>query len=169
MSDTIIMYENGKAVGGEGHPTNADEITFNNEDTDLVSEEVESAIKEVNAKFDRGSVSVTTDGVKTISQVLADLYALIDTAKISINSKFIRIAGNQVIIHSASFINTTNGYYTFGQSTTNGTLITTQAAILAAGAKTYCAYDVNISNNTIDAANMGTTVRPAGEKFAIYY
>ena len=51
MSNTIIMYENGKAVGGEGHPTNADEITFNNEDTDLVSEDVESAIKEVNAKF----------------------------------------------------------------------------------------------------------------------
>lgn len=51
MSDTIIMYENGKAVGGEGHPTNADEITFNNEDTDLVSNKVGSAIKEVNAKL----------------------------------------------------------------------------------------------------------------------
>lgn len=51
MSDTIIVYENGKAVGGEGHPTNADEITFDNTGTDLVSEEVESAIKEVNAKL----------------------------------------------------------------------------------------------------------------------
>lgn len=86
MSDTIIMYENGKAVGGEGHPTNADEITFDNTGTDLVSEEVESAIKEVNAKFDRGSVSVTGDGSKTYAQLLNELYALVDLSKISKSS-----------------------------------------------------------------------------------
>lgn len=86
MSDTIIMYENGKAVGGEGHPTNADEITFNNEDTDLVSEEVESAIKEVNGKFDRGSVSVTADGVKTYGALFNELFALVDFSKINANS-----------------------------------------------------------------------------------
>ena len=86
MSNTIIMYENGKAVGGEGHPTNADEITFDNTGTDLVSEEVESAIKEVNAKFDRGSVSVTADGVKTFGQLFNELYALIDSSKLSIKS-----------------------------------------------------------------------------------
>lgn len=86
MSDTIIMFENGKAVGGEGHPINADEITFNNEDTGLVSEEVESAIKEVNAKFDKGSVSVTADGVKTYGALFNELYALIDPLKVSNNS-----------------------------------------------------------------------------------
>jgi len=47
MQDAIIMYENGKAIGGEGHPTNASDITFNNSNTDLVSENVEGAIKEV--------------------------------------------------------------------------------------------------------------------------
>ena len=46
----IIMYENGHPVGGEGHPTDADDITFDNTGTDLVSENVESAIVEVNAK-----------------------------------------------------------------------------------------------------------------------
>lgn len=50
MQDAIIMYENGKAIGGEGHPTNASDITFDNTGTDLVSENVENAIKEVNAK-----------------------------------------------------------------------------------------------------------------------
>lgn len=89
MSDTIIMYENGKAIGGEGHPTNADEITFDNSNTNLVSEEVESAIKEVNAKFDRGSVSVTADGTKTWAQIFATLYALIDTSKINSHSKLL--------------------------------------------------------------------------------
>lgn len=50
MQDAIILYENGKAIGGEGHPTNASDITFDNSNTDLVSENVEGAIKEVNAK-----------------------------------------------------------------------------------------------------------------------
>lgn len=86
MSDTIIMFENGKAVGGEGHPTNADEITFDNTGTDLVSEEVESAIKEVNAKFDKGSVSVTADGVKTYGALFNELFALVDFSKINANS-----------------------------------------------------------------------------------
>lgn len=51
MSDTIIMYENGKAVGGEGHPTDADEITFDNTGTDIVANKAGLAIKEVNAKI----------------------------------------------------------------------------------------------------------------------
>ena len=50
MQDAIILYENGKAIGGEGHPTDADDITFDNTGTDLVSENVEDAIKEVDAK-----------------------------------------------------------------------------------------------------------------------
>lgn len=67
MQDAIIMYENGKAIGGEGHPTDADDITFNNTGTDLVSENVEDAIKEVDAKVNDiggatllGTVSSTT-------------------------------------------------------------------------------------------------------------
>lgn len=50
MQDAIIMYENGKAIGGEGHPTNASDITFDNTGTDLVSENAEDAIKEVDSK-----------------------------------------------------------------------------------------------------------------------
>lgn len=53
----IIMYENGNAIGGEGHPTNASDITFDNTGTDLVSTNPESAIKEVNTKKqERGTV-----------------------------------------------------------------------------------------------------------------
>lgn len=50
MQDAIILYENGKAIGGEGHPTDADDITFDNAGTDIVANKVGSAIKEVNAK-----------------------------------------------------------------------------------------------------------------------
>jgi hypothetical protein len=51
MQDAIILYENGKAIGGEGHPTNASDITFDNTGTDLVSENVEDAIVEVDGKL----------------------------------------------------------------------------------------------------------------------
>ena len=54
----VIVYENGNAIGGEGHPTNASDITFENTGTDLVSEEVESAIKEVNDKTKHGIVEL---------------------------------------------------------------------------------------------------------------
>lgn len=58
MQDAIILYENGKAIGGEGHPTDASDITFDNSNTDLVSENVEGAIKEVNARTKHGLVEL---------------------------------------------------------------------------------------------------------------
>lgn len=86
MSDTIIMYENGKAIGGEGHPTNADEITFDNTGTDIVANKTGSAIKEVNAKFDKGRVSVTANGNKTNAAMFGELAALLDFSKLTENS-----------------------------------------------------------------------------------
>lgn len=58
MQDAIILYENGKAIGGEGHPTDADDITFDNTGTDIVANKVGSAIKEVNAKTKHGIVEL---------------------------------------------------------------------------------------------------------------
>lgn len=58
MQDAIILYENGKAIGGEGHPTDADDITFNNTDTDIAANKVGSAIKEINEKTKHGVVEL---------------------------------------------------------------------------------------------------------------
>ena len=161
MSNTIIMYENGKAVGGEGHPTNADEITFNNEDTDLVSEEVESAIKEVNAKFDRGSVSVTANGNKTYGTLFNELYALVDMTKINRHSVLeiysgIIIGIEQITSNSIVFAVTT-------LNSTNNALTAIRVEIMASGSKfvtftvttTPAASATDLSNNT---AASGTTL-----------
>ena len=60
---------------------------------DLHTSDKTSIVNAINETFDAlpsgGSVSVTADGVKTISQVLDELYALIDSTKISENSKMI--------------------------------------------------------------------------------
>ena len=54
----VIVYENGNAIGGEGHPTYARDITFENEGTDLEAEKVQAAIVEVNDKTKHGIVEL---------------------------------------------------------------------------------------------------------------
>lgn len=75
MSNTIIMFENGKAVGGEGHPTNADEITFDNTGSSLTASNVQGAIDEVvaeiaNASLKRAVVSGTTDALGNLTTAI---------------------------------------------------------------------------------------------------
>ena len=162
MSNTIIMYENGKAVGGEGHPTNADEITFNNEDTDLVSEEVESAIKEVNAKFDKGSVSVTADGNKTLSTLLNELFALIEYDKVGLNTKF-KIGAQLYHLSTMS-----NVLYRFGVTTVSGTNVAMYA--LSISARGSVSYATTISSNgTVYYNNESTTVPSTGSVLEVIY
>ena len=54
----VIVYENGNAIGGEGHPTYARDITFENEGTDLEAETAQAAIVEVNEKTKHGIVEL---------------------------------------------------------------------------------------------------------------
>lgn len=161
MSDTIIVYENGKAIGGEGHPTNADEITFNNEGTDLVSEETESAIKEVNAKFDKGSVSVTANGVKTIGALLTELFALIDLTKVTKDTTLVWTTGGAEVFDHIMLKAPTSLVFTRMYVGTTWSLET---------------FNVDhISSSLFDTANGATpvnktsTVPANGETYSIYY
>lgn len=73
----VVVVENIDASG----------VAYDNSNSGLSATRVQGAIDEVNAKVDRGSVSVTADGVKTHSAMLDELYALIDKTKINIGSK----------------------------------------------------------------------------------
>lgn len=72
MQDAIILYENGKAIGGEGHPTYARDITFENTGTDLVAETAQAAIVEVNGKSAKSAdlTSISESG-STASQAIS--------------------------------------------------------------------------------------------------
>jgi len=89
MQDAIIMYENGKAIGGEGHPTDANDITFDNTGTDLVSEEVESAIKEVNEKTKHGLYELWANPSPT--NAFAGQTVVVNTNGYSIDALFLEI------------------------------------------------------------------------------
>lgn len=164
MSDTIIMYENGKAVGGEGHPTNADDITFDNTGTDIISNKTGSAIKEVNAKFDRGSVSVTADGVKTFGVNLNALFALVDMTKVSETTKFVRIAssGAKTILNITA-IGANNTFLMFSLGETAASSMAIQTVTVHTTASTW---------NTWNGSAYGSVtnnVEGAGEKLQIVY
>lgn len=57
----ILVYENGNAIGGEGHPTYARDITFENTGTDLEAETTQAAIVEVNDKTKHGVFEIWTN------------------------------------------------------------------------------------------------------------
>jgi len=161
MSDTIIMFENGKAVGGEGHPTDADEITFNNEDTGLVSEDVESAIKEVNAKTKLEYVEVVTDGVKTRSQCLNALYALIDESKLTPKSVIVALS-----MYGTRAIDYQGYYFSHVQGSVSGFTIA-QWKIAETGSTMQV---VSCSPNaTPTVADQSSAVDSAGRIYRIYY
>ena len=174
MSDTIIVYENGKAIGGEGHPTNANEITFNNEDTDLISEETESAIKEVNAKFDKGSVSVTADGVKTFGDLLNEINVLIDTTKLNVHSILARETSPNGALEIAYVHMLNASAHDYGFTTTtisysggNMLFASNEYRCQSTGSSFLQYTKIQGSNETFN--NISTNVPTSGIKITIYY
>lgn len=65
---------------------NASDVNYNNSGSGLSATSVQGAIDEIASDINKGSVSVTADGIKTFSELLNDLYALINPAKISARS-----------------------------------------------------------------------------------
>lgn len=73
--------------------TLAKNSVFDPTGTSLSSTNAEDAIKEVDGKVDRGSVSVTADGVKTFGQNLIELCTLMDFSKIGKDSILVYYGG----------------------------------------------------------------------------
>ena len=90
--------------------------------TDLVS-----AINEVNAAVaDKGSVKVTGDGVKTYTEILAELFALIDYTKVTRDTYLVdanligQLMCNRPDTHELTFVSCTGNVfynYTVGSAT----------------------------------------------------
>lgn len=163
MQDAIILYENGKAVGGEGHPTDADDITFDNTGTDLVSENVEGAIKEVNAKFDREYVEVSADGTKTRAQLLNQLFTLIDFSKVRNESYMTFGTNTQYQVYSPYLISTTVLSFTGGREDTDFSLNT---IILQSNASLMRSL---LLTNAISHTDSSSLVPTVGNYFRLYY
>lgn len=89
--------------------TKAENSIFDPTGTSLSSTNAEDAIKEIDGKIDKGSVTVTTDGSKTYRTMLNELHALIDPTKLR-NESYIIFNDNTFLKFYAKSM---AGNYTF--------------------------------------------------------
>lgn len=108
----------------------ATQITFDPTGTalDPSDTDVDSAIRELSAKVSPGSVSVTADGIKTYGQLLAGLYALVDSGKINAKSYLTYLTIANSLYHVAPMSVMTPTEYKFSEASVNqadGAAVTT--------------------------------------------
>lgn len=149
MQDAIILYENGKAIGGEGHPTYARDITFENEGTDLEAETTQAAIVEVNEKTKHGIVELwinanprNTFAGQTINITQADL----DSRGLNVNINDIDAVNIEFEVVEITMITS--------QGRIGGTIQSLHTSVTAQGRIVQYLRDCAISraNNTISIA-----------------
>lgn len=116
-------------------------------------------IDQINSELNKGSVSITADGVKTLTQILDSLFALADTSKITINSKL--RTGNGV--YSCTLVGGT--IFDFS-GVTNPVIIEVFRMLESNSAANRVSCN---SNNTILFENIGATTPVSGKVFTLYY
>lgn len=64
-------------------------VTYDNTSSGMTATNMQDAVDELNSEINKGYVQVTSDGVKTWSQMFDSLYALIDRTKLTHQSVLI--------------------------------------------------------------------------------
>ena len=140
-------------------PSIADDVTYDNTSSGLSATNVQDAIDEVYNAIpgSAGSVSVTADGVKTYSQLLDELYALIDTTKI--NRKSILVVDDNTLVDNlvGTSLRFSNAYIN------NQNTVSVLTAVIKASASTY---RTNAGGALTDKSAIVPT---SGEVFSIIY
>lgn len=135
--------------------------------TTYSSHKIDQELTSINSKIDKGSVSVTSDGVKTISTLMNTLYALIDKTKISKDS---------VLVEDDQ--NGDKRYYYCGHYDSSSIIMTgainvdTTPRIVYDGyglRSTGSAYVRTILSNTVTSGNYSTQTPSSGRVYTFYY
>ena len=153
-SDTIVEQL------GTSSPS-ADNVSFDPTGTDLVSEDVESAIKEVNAKTELEYVEFISDGVKTRAQCANALFALLDVTKLRPQS--VLYALSVYCMRSVDY----QGYYftNIQGGSTSVASVTTWKLAESGSQQIYVA--INVGGTS--ATDYSTYVDTAGKVYRLYY
>lgn len=107
------------------------------------------------------SVSVTADGVKTFSQILDELYALIDYTKI--NEKSVLRIGNNIL----AIEHIDNSKISFTRSLAEAAKVTNASAVLKASSSIYI--DAETVAASTSFTDYSSTVDTMGDVFKIIY
>lgn len=113
----------------------------------------------------RGSVSVTADGVKTYAQLFNELAGLADYSKFSPNAT-LTIGSGIWNLNSLS-----NGYYYFSTSGLSGGNMETDVVELTSASVSACHFYNTViqSNSNVTFTDYSNSVLPAGTVLKIHY
>ena len=121
---------------------------------------VGAELEELKSDLYKGSVSVTADGVKTLSQLLDSLYALADRSKISKDSKLI---SDGVVAH-ISTITLNNTVFDFGAIRATCQLFSYR--MISTGST---AFKVDFNPDSLTRTTMSSDVIESGKTLTLYY
>lgn len=155
---SIVNAINEVADGGSGSPS-ASAVSYDNTDSGLTATNVQDAIDEL-AQGGGGSVEVTADGVKTNSQLLDALFALIDISKLSGKSAFSIIGSSTTECFNIASFNATRCAIT--QTSIQSNAPAYALIVAKASGSTYGEYVGSYSD-------ISSTVASSGTKFKIEY
>ena len=141
-------------------PTAAD-VSYDNTQSGMVATNAQDAIDELNADINKGYVEVTTDGVKTMSQLLDSLYALLDGTKVTGNS-FISF-NNRIYRFSQEY----QGYW-FIVTTMSSINVTHDLLYVKSSGSTFEEIYCPVGGAT-GYHNQSSNVQPSGRKITLYY
>lgn len=127
--------------------------------TNCLATNVDTELTQINSDLNKGSVSITADGVKTLSQILDSLFAIADTSKININSKF--RTGNGIL--NCALL----GGTIFDFSAVGSPLLM-DVFRMKASDSVVTRVSCN-SDNTITFENRSATIPESGRVFTLYY
>ena len=114
-----------------------------------------AAINEVNGKIAKGEISVTADGVKTYTQLLNELYALVDRSKLSGNSYF---TGAYGIVARCNGIQTS--YIGFNSADVEQTALkSTSFGLKPSDSFVYSFNGTTVTNNSSNVVTSGTVLK----------
>lgn len=144
----------------------AGDVSFDPTGTDLVSTDVEDALKEINAKTaSAGHVEVTADGVESYSAALNRLFALIDFSKITTKSTFTFDVGTRKeVAHVARLA---SDEVNFTQVVASASSSLSEAFIVKASGSVYAT--VNVASGSTTATDNSTSIPNSGYKFRVDY
>ena len=127
-----------------------------------------NAVNEIKGEVNKGSVSVSADGVKTMGALLNELYALIDRTKLTHNSTF-RITVSEGNYRYARIDNVSPTFINFVRAYT---IATGQSEVnLYSLSANNSAQQVVVTyvNGTITGTDYTSEVKPVGQTFSILY
>lgn len=125
-----------------------------------------NAINEVNtAATHADSASVTADGIKTISQVLDDLFAAMDITKVKFDSVLVQDYGTGKVIYEPELITATQATFVRSYITGAGTDAIIDVLDVKASSSRHAT--ASTINNTV--SDISSTVEANGNVYEIFY